>query len=75
MDAYKNLYNVLVRKVNEIIDTMEELEEFDEISFKFLNQTISDMRDKLEMGYTIDWDGLEEQLNKLEEDLNHLKGV
>lgn len=72
---FNELYNILIRKVNEIIDTMEQLEELDDVAFKSLNEYLNDMNDKLEKGYDIDWDLIGEKLDKIQEDVDHLKGV
>lgn len=72
---FNELYNILIRKVNEIIDTMEQLEELDDVAFKSLNEYLNDMNDKLEKGYDIDWNLIAEKLDKIQEDVDHLKGV
>ena len=73
-DDYKVLYNILVDKINEIIDTLEELEQFDELCYKSLNVYIQDIIDKISTGGNIDIDIMNKLVEDIENEISFIKG-
>lgn len=73
-DDYKVLYNILVDKINEIIDTLEELEQFDDLCYKSLNVYIQDIIDKISTGGNIDIDIMNKLVEDIENEISFIKG-
>lgn len=73
-DDYKVLYNILVDKINEIIDTLEELEKFDDLCYKDLNVYLQDIIDKISAGGNIDIDIMNKLVEDIDNEITFIKG-
>ena len=73
-DDYKVLYNILVDKINEIIDTLEELEKFDDLCYKDLNVYLQDIIDKISTGGNIDIDIMNKLVEDIDNEITFIKG-
>ena len=73
-DDYKVLYNILVDKINEIIDTLEELEQFDDLCYKSLNVYMQDIIDKISTGGNIDIDIMNKLVEDIDNEITFIKG-
>ena len=69
------MLNDIIRKVNEIIDTLSLLEEFDDIAYKHLNDYIHEVEEMIVQNPNVDLTKIEERVAELERDVEYLKGL